>query len=91
MLGRSRGLLAAVAIGAPLALLAWATIVSGVERGIVLAGGTMHQHVVCIAFTLLFALGPFAALAYARRGTDPVHPRPLGAALGAAAGAWGGR
>jgi hypothetical protein len=90
MLGRSRALLAAVTILVPLALVAWATLVSGVERGVVLAGGTMHEHLGCIAFTLLFALGPFAALAYTRRGTDPVHPRPLGAALGAAAGAWGG-
>jgi hypothetical protein len=74
----------------PLALVAWATLVSGIEKGVVLGGGTMHEHVGCIVVTLLFARGPFAALAYARRATDPVHPRPLGAALGAAAGAWGG-
>jgi hypothetical protein len=90
MLGRSRGVLVAVAVLAPLALIAWATTVTGLESAVVLVGGTMTQHIVCIVFTLLFAFGPFVALAYARRGTDPVHPRALGAALGAAAGAWGG-
>ena len=90
MLGRPAGTLVAVAVLAPVALLAWATLVTGVDGGVVLAGGTMREHLTCVLFTLLFALGPFAALAYARRGTDPVHPRALGAALGAAAGAWGG-
>jgi hypothetical protein len=90
MLGRSRGVLWGVAVLAPVAILAWATLVTGYESGVVLAGGTVKEHLTCVAFTLLFALGPFAAFAYARRGTDPVHPRMLGAALGAAAGAWGG-
>ncbi|MGO8997155.1 MAG: NrsF family protein [Polyangiaceae bacterium] len=90
MLGRSRAILAGVTILAPLALVAWATFVTSFEGGIVLTGGTIAQHASCIGFTLLFALGPFAAFAYVRRGTDPVHPRALGAALGAAAGAWGG-
>jgi hypothetical protein len=35
------------------------------------------------------AFGPLAAFAYVRRHTDPVHPRLTGAAVGAAAGAWG--
>ena len=90
MLGRPLGVLAMVAVLAPLALLAWATMMTGIEGGVVLRGGTLGQHVLCVVFTLLFALGPFVALAYARRGSDPVHPRALGAALGAAAGAWGG-
>jgi hypothetical protein len=90
MLGRPAGVLAAVAVLAPFALLASATLATSLEGGIVLRGGTAHQHLICILLTLLFALGPFAALAYARRGSDPVHPRALGAALGAAAGAWGG-
>ena len=90
MLGRPRGVLAAVALLAPLALLGSATLATAIEGGVVLAGGTGRQHVACVVFTLLFALGPFAALAYVRRGSDPVHPRALGAALGGAAGAWGG-
>lgn len=43
----------------------------------------------CLAFTLVLALGPFAAFLFVRRRTDPVHPRLSGAALGAASGAWG--
>jgi hypothetical protein len=90
MLGRPVGVLVAVAALAPVALLVSATVATIFEGGIVLAGGTAQQHLACMAFTLLFAFGPFAAFAYARRGSDPVHPRALGAALGAAAGAWGG-
>jgi hypothetical protein len=89
MLGRPAGVLTAVAVLAPLGLLALATTVTGFEGGVVLRGGTIGQHLVCTVCTLCLALGPFAALVYARRGTDPVHPRALGAALGAAAGAWG--
>jgi hypothetical protein len=43
----------------------------------------------CLAFTLVLALGPFAAFLFVRRHTDPIHPRLSGAALGAASGAWG--
>jgi hypothetical protein len=89
MLGRSRGVLTGVTVLAPLVLLVWAVVVTGFDGGVVLSGGTTRQHLACVVFTLLFALGPFVAFAYARRGTDPVHPRLLGAALGAAAGAWG--
>jgi hypothetical protein len=90
MLGRPLGGLAAVAVLVPLALLGWTTMMAGVDGTIVLIGGTARQHVICAIFTVLFALGPFAALAYVRRSSDPVHPRALGAAIGAAAGAWAG-
>lgn len=43
----------------------------------------------CLMFTILLSLGPFAAFLFARRNSDPVHPRATGAALGAASGAWG--
>jgi hypothetical protein len=42
----------------------------------------------CCEVTLLLAIAPLAAFAYARRGTDPVHPQLTGAALGASAGGW---
>ena len=42
----------------------------------------------CFAVSLLFGVVPLLALLVARRGTDPVHPRALGAALGAAGGLW---
>jgi hypothetical protein len=90
MLGRPRGALIAVALLAPLALLAVATAVTGLEGGVVMTGGTLGHHVTCVGLTLAFALGPLVAFGYVRRRSDPVHPRALGAALGAAAGAWGG-
>jgi hypothetical protein len=90
MLGRSRSTLVAIAVAAPVAILAWSLFASSVEGTAPIAGESMRAHAVCFAFTLFFAAGPFAALAYARRASDPVHPRALGAALGGAAGAWGG-
>jgi hypothetical protein len=44
----------------------------------------------CFGLMLLFAGGPLSALFFLRRGVDPVHPRLLGAALGAASGAYAG-
>jgi len=43
----------------------------------------------CLKFTIILSLAPFAAFLFARRNSDPVHPRVTGAALGAASGAWG--
>jgi hypothetical protein len=90
MLGRPRSVLVAVAVVVPVALLVVATAVTGLEGGVVMTGGTLGRHLTCVGLTLAFALGPLLAFAYVRRGSDPVHPRALGAALGAAAGAWGG-
>jgi hypothetical protein len=42
----------------------------------------------CFGVSLLFGIVPLVAFMAARRGTDPVHPRTLGAALGAAGGLW---
>jgi hypothetical protein len=41
----------------------------------------------CLGLCLLLGLWPLAALAFARRRSDPLHPRATGAALGVAAGA----
>jgi hypothetical protein len=38
--------------------------------------------------SLLFGVVPLVTFLIARRGSDPVHPRSLGAALGAASGLW---
>lgn len=46
-------------------------------------------HVACFVATLLYASIPLATFLVLRRRTDPVHPGAFGAALGAAAGAWG--
>ncbi|HEY1957898.1 MAG TPA: NrsF family protein [Polyangiaceae bacterium] len=90
MLGVARSVLAFVALAAGPAIVAW---VMGCTMGwpdVRDAAGTLHQHVTCFLTTSLFALGPAVALAFVRRGSDPVHPRATGAALGAAAAAWGG-
>jgi hypothetical protein len=89
MLGRSRASLVATAALLPVALLAWCVFGSAAVGEPQLPGESMTAHIVCFVFTSLFALGPLVAFAYLRRGSDPVHPRALGAALGAAAGAWG--
>ena len=89
MLGRPAGWRVAVAVMTPVVLLgaslalaaAWPSTTSDV------AG--LHEHLVCILFASLFAAGPLLAFAFVRRGTDPVAPRLSGAAVGAAAGAWG--
>jgi hypothetical protein len=89
MLGRPAtwGLLAAVLtpvalmVTAAMAGLAWPSVLGDVAK--------MRHHVVCIEFTTLMALGPLAAFAFLRRGSDPVAPRITGAAIGAVAGAIG--
>lgn len=88
-LGRPVPVLGTVAALAPFGILAFACLVAAFDHGVVLMGGTPKQHLSCALFSLAFAAGPFAALVYVRRGSDPVHPRALGAAVGAAAGAWG--
>jgi hypothetical protein len=89
MLGRSRASLVAIAALLPVALLAWCVLGSAALGEPQLPGESMTVHALCFVFTTLFALGPLVAFAYLRRGSDPVHPRALGAALGASAGAWG--
>jgi len=79
----------AAALAAPLILLqALAGLflfpVSGADPG-----DPLH-HAKCALFALAFAAGPLAAMLWSRRGTDAVHPRAGGAAIGAACGAWGG-
>lgn len=44
---------------------------------------------ICHLCTLAMAAAPLVVFLRLRRGADPVHPRALGAALGAAAGMWG--
>jgi hypothetical protein len=83
MLGRSAVLLWAVALGSPLALLAWKM------------GWTLHYDVLgpqrfglrCLALSLAMGAAPFAVLLRSRRRSDPLHPSATGAAVGAAVGA----
>jgi hypothetical protein len=50
---------------------------------------SLQSTLICHACTLAMATAPMIAMIRLRRHTDAVHPRALGAALGAAAGAWG--
>jgi hypothetical protein len=49
----------------------------------------LRAHLLCVVTTIALAAGPLIAFAWLRRGSDPASPRLTGAALGAAAGAWG--
>jgi hypothetical protein len=88
-LGRPRAWLLAVAVGTPGLLFAF-------MFGLTLAHpGAAAAHAAplglrCLGITLAAAAFPLVALAVARRGSDPTHPRATGAALGAACGASAG-
>jgi hypothetical protein len=90
MLGRARVVVLVFALAAAPAIFAW---VMGCTIGwpeVREGAGTIRQHVACLLATLLLSTGPLVSLAFVRRASDPVHPRATGAAIGAAAGAWGG-
>ncbi len=90
MLGRSASGLVAVAIVTGPALLGCLLLGTSMWPGTVGYVATAPLHLKCFAATITMAIGPVLALALVRRGSDPVHPRASGAALGAAAGAWAG-
>jgi hypothetical protein len=86
MLGRSRGLLLGTALAVPVAFLIWKVAASsGVPH--MLDPWPDRPGLRCLALTALFAAWPLVALGWERSGSDPVHPRALGLALGVAAGA----
>jgi hypothetical protein len=83
MIGRGRAALWLIALGTPLLLAAWligwhTTYADPFER----------LGLRCFALTLATAPWPFAAMVASRKTIDPHHPSLLGAAFGAAAGAW---
>jgi hypothetical protein len=89
MLGRPRVWRIAVASLTPAALLAaWLPVAFAWPQTLVETSG-LHAHFVCVAMTMVLAAGPLVAFARLRRRSDPVSPRLTGAAIGAAAGAWG--
>ena len=86
MLGRPRGRLLATAVIVPVAFLLWKMAASwGVPH--MMDPWPSRPGLRCFALTVLFAGWPVAALVWERWGSDPVHPRMLGVALGVAAGA----
>jgi hypothetical protein len=89
MLGRPIAQRVAVAGLTPAALFASALVASAAWPQTIDHRNSFLSFAICAAFTVVFALGPMAAFAFVLRRSDPVAPRLGGAALGAAAGAWG--
>lgn len=89
MLGRPTRALAVIAWVAAPAIYSWA---SGCTATLDSFGdpAPWNANIGCWLATLSLSAVPFVAFGVLRRGSDPVHPRALGAALGASAGAWGG-
>ena len=86
MLGRSRRWLLGTALIVPVAFLIWKVAGSaGVPH--MMDPWPTRSGLRCFALTVLFAAWPVVALVWERSGSDPVHPRALGLALGVAAGA----
>lgn len=86
MLGRPRGWLIAVAVGLPPILLAWKLLWSGRFAG-ALTEVPSRPGLRCFGLSLALSLWPLVAFVWARRASDPTHPRALGAAAGTAIGA----
>ena len=83
MLAPPRGRLLAVAIGVPVLVGLWLALWHTTYPDPFVRTGLR-----CFALTAMTAPWPFAVLASASRRVEPRHPRTVGAALGAAAGAW---
>jgi hypothetical protein len=89
MLGRPTAHKVAIALLSP-ALLVAAALVGNALWPETLGGPAGFQaHATCAALATLVSLGPLAAFAFIGRGSDPIAPSITGAAVGAAAGAWG--
>jgi len=88
MLGRASASLVGVTLALPIVFFAIAALGYAPWPAAMHVDCTVAHDLSCCELTLVLALGPLAAFAYARRGTDPVHPRMTGAAIGASAGAW---
>ncbi len=89
MLGRERRTLQLVLAAVP-AVLAWMLVCLAIWPEAGDAEAPRVAHVACFVYSMLIAAGPFAAMAWVRRGSDPVKPRLTLAAYGAAAGTLAG-
>ena len=85
MLGRTRGRLLGIALATPVAFLIWRVLASSAVPHMMDPWPT-RPGLRCFVVTALFAAWPLVALGWERRGSDPVHPRALGLALGVGAG-----
>jgi hypothetical protein len=89
MLGRTSAWRMAAAMLTPAMLLAASLAFGSLWPQTVTDSSELGAHLLCLAGTTAFALGPLAAFMAMRRAADPVAPRLTGAAIAAAAGAWG--
>jgi hypothetical protein len=89
MLGRTVRWRMAAATLTPMLLFAASLAFGTLWQQPVVDGSGAGAHLSCVAGTAAFALGPLAAFLATRRASDPVAPRLTGAAIAAAAGAWG--
>jgi hypothetical protein len=85
MLGRSRRRLLGTAAIVPVAFLLWKVAATWAVPHM-MDPWPSRSGLRCFALTTLFAAWPIAALVWERWGTDAVHPRTLGVALGVATG-----
>jgi hypothetical protein len=86
MLGQPSSWLLAVSLLTPLALLAWKVAVSSRYPDMMLPW-VERPGFRCLRLSGLFSVAPLLGALLLRRGSDPLHPRAAGAALGAAVGA----
>ncbi|HEX9294871.1 MAG TPA: NrsF family protein [Polyangiaceae bacterium] len=85
MLGRSSLALCVTALVTPLALLFWKVVWSSqYPGGLDPWPGRIGFR--CLNLSLLMGVLPLVALLFARRGTDPTHPRLAGLSAGASVG-----
>lgn len=89
MLGRPVAWRVAVAVATPVALLAASLACGMVWPSAPGDDPGIGPHLVCLFTTIGLALGPFALFFALRGANDPVRPHLTGAAIAAAAGAWG--
>jgi len=85
MLGRARVWLLSAALLVPPLWVIWKEVWSMQFAGMA-APWASRPGARCFALTLALASCPLLGLMAIRRGSDPTHPRSLGAALGVAAG-----
>ena len=86
MLGRPAPLLLGLALVIPIALVAWKLGVSARFPGM-MEPWPERPGYRCLLLSCLMVAWPLIAVVLVHRGSDPVHPRLRGAAIGAAVGA----
>ena len=85
VLGRTRRGLIAVAVATPLVLLLWKCSVSACYPGM-MTEWVERPGLKCLRLSCLLSVVPLLGAIWVLRRSDPVHPRALGMAIGAAVG-----